>query len=69
MGRSVDIIASPHEKFSGVKLLDYKCDLRVKFGEWCQATVPVTNNWICKIWVEATGSVVVRDQFVLLLFF
>lgn len=35
--------ASPLEKFSGVKL-DYKRDLRCKFGDWCQATVPVTDN-------------------------
>jgi hypothetical protein len=35
--------ASPHEKFSGVKL-DFARDLRCEYGEYCQATVPETNN-------------------------
>jgi hypothetical protein len=33
--------ASPHEKFSGVKL-----DLRCEYGEYCQATVRPTDNTV-----------------------
>lgn len=39
---SVDL-TSPSEKFSGVKL-DFKRDLRCRFGDWCYATVPATDN-------------------------